>query len=277
MKNKTWMFLPVFAAAVLFLNFHSQTLTRRALAPGQANQPIVYPIVGESKNLTPSERTSMERARKRTVELAKANRGIMFINGPVTEKAVAITIDDGPDTIVTASMLDVLKEHNVKASFFFIGERISENPEIARRAHEEGHLVLPHSYSHTHFTTLSANALKREIALSEEKISNLIGKRPAVLRPPYGDLNQKTINEINKNNYKIAMWSIDTLDWSQREKDNIVKNVVDNIRPGDIILLHSNENTVPSLEALPVIIEQLRAKGYEFKRIDELLGIEAYR
>jgi peptidoglycan-N-acetylglucosamine deacetylase len=238
---------------------------------------VYYPIVGESKNLTPREKAAMERSRKKIIELAKANREVMIINGPTTRKVVALTFDDGPDAEITPALLDVLKEKNVKASFFFTGNLLNSYPEVVKRTDREGHLVLSHSFSHPEFTKLSPAELTRELNLTDEGIFSLIGKKPAIVRPPYGDINQTVVNRISEKNYKIAMWSIDTLDWSQPEKDNIVKNVVDNIRPGDIVLMHSNPARKATLEALPVVIDRLRAMGYEFLTVDQLLEIEAYK
>ncbi|MBC2582108.1 polysaccharide deacetylase family protein [Clostridium sp. DJ247] len=238
---------------------------------------VYYPIVGESKNLSPRERAAMEKSRKRVVELAKANKGTMFINGPTNKKVVALTFDDGPDSRITGAMLDVLRDNNVKGSFFFVGNRLKSHAEVVKRADEEGNLVLIHSFSHAELTKLSPAEVNKELSQTKEIIFSLIGKSPAIVRPPYGDINQPTVNEIAKSNYKIVMWSIDTLDWSQREKDNIVRNVVDNVRPGDIILMHSIENNKASLEALPEIIKKLKDKGYEFLTLDKMLGISAYR
>lgn len=119
--------------------------------------------------------------------------------------------------------------------------------------------------------------IDREIKISEDKIFSIINIRPAIIRPPYGALSQSSINEIVKNNYKIVIWSIDTLDWSQKESINIAKNVLDNARDGDIILMHSNSDKKTTLEALPAIIKGLKHNGYSIVTLSELLNIKAYQ
>lgn len=238
---------------------------------------VYYPIVGESKNLSPQEKTALEASRKRVVELAKKNKDSLFINGPTNKKVVALTFDDGPDASITPAMLNVLKSNNVKGAFFFVGNRLDENKDIAIRADREGNLVLNHSYSHPEFIKLSTAEISRELLTTEDKIYSLIGRRPAIMRPPYGEIDQATIDRIVKNNYKIVMWSIDTMDWSQRDKENIIKNAVSNVRPGDIISFHSIESNKSSLEALSEIINRLKGMGYEITTVDKLLGIAPYK
>lgn len=254
--------------------------TEPALTPDIAEtvkEPIYLPILGDSKNLTVSEKNSMDEWRKTAVELAKANTTSLFINGFTKEKKIALTFDDGPDRTITPKILDILNENNVKASFFFIGNQIDSVSNIVKIADAEGHLVLNHSFTHPQLTKKSDSEIQNELLNTENKIFQLIGKRPAIIRPPYGDLSQETVTSITQNNYKMVQWSIDTLDWSQMEKDNIVKNAVGNARPGDIILMHSNSNKTPTVEALPVIIKELTDKGYEFVTLDKLLDIPAYK
>lgn len=236
-----------------------------------------YKILGVSNKLSEKEKSSMTKWREDIVELAKKNAGTMFINGNPNKKAVALTFDDGPDANITPKIMDVLKKNNIKASFFFIGERAAENKEVVKRADREGDLVLSHSFNHPDLTTKSEAAIDKQIKDTENVIYNIIGKKPALIRPPYGATNDLVLKEAAKNNFKIIIWSIDTLDWSQREENNIVKNVVDNVRPGEIILMHSNEDKKATLEALPEIISELKAKGYSFVTLSELLGVNAYK
>ncbi|HEY5563487.1 MAG TPA: polysaccharide deacetylase family protein [Clostridiaceae bacterium] len=154
---------------------------------------------------------------------------------------------------------------------------MSSYPNVVKRAYNEGNLVLNHSLTHTDLSNKTEVEIDREIKISEDKIFSIINIRPAIIRPPYGALSQSSINEIVKNNYKIVIWSIDTLDWSQKESINIAKNVLDNARDGDIILMHSNSDKKTTLEALPAIIKGLKHNGYSIVTLSELLNIKAYQ
>ena len=234
-----------------------------------------YPILGESSNLSESSKDSMDNWRKYIVDLANKNKDLLFINGPNTSRNVALTFDDGPDDKVTPKILDILKNKGVNASFFFLGDNIDKYPEIALRTFEEGNLVLNHSTTHKDLSKLSKEDFAKEVDTTDDKIKNLIGKTPNIIRPPYGAISE--LDEYKERNLKIALWSIDTLDWSKRDKDNILSNVTNNIRPGDIILMHTSPDTEATAEALPLIIDYLKENNFNIVTLDELLGIPPYK
>lgn len=233
-----------------------------------------YPILGESSNLSESAKDSMDKWRKNIVDLANENKDLIFINGPKTSKDVAITFDDGPDNMVTPKVLDILKNKGVKASFFFIGENIDKYPEVVLRTFEEGNLVLNHSNTHKDLSKISKEEFCEEVDITDNKIKNLIGKAPNIIRPPYGAIDK--LDEYKERDLKVALWSIDTLDWSKRDKDNIFNNVKDNIRPGDIILMHTTKDTNATAEALPLIIDYLKENDFNIVTLDKLLDIPPY-
>lgn len=236
-----------------------------------------HDILGKTNKYGPKEIASAEKWKKQILDLAKANRNDVFINGFTNKKEVALTFDDGPDGTVTPKILDVLKENSVNASFFFIGENVKNFPQVVKRTYNEGNLVLNHSYTHPEFSKKNNAEIDKEMEQTENSIFSLIGKRPAIIRPPYGDLSQAAVDEIKKNNYKMIIWSIDTFDWSQKEKANIINNIISNVRPEDIILMHSNGDKKTTAEALPEIIKQLRDNGYTMVTVDKLLNIPAYK
>lgn len=246
--------------------------------PGEkADAMEFYKILGVSNKLTENQKTAMAVWRDKIVILAKKNVGTMVINGSSNKKMVALTFDDGPDAKITPKILDVLKQNDVKGNFFFIGESVGKNKDVVKRAYAEGNLVLSHSFDHKDLSTKSEADIDKQIKDTENAIFNVIGKKPALIRPPYGETNDAVLKEASRNNLKIIIWSIDTLDWSQREKDNIIKNVLDNVRPGEIILMHSNEDKKVTLEALPDLISGLKAKGYNIVTLSEMLGVNAYK
>jgi peptidoglycan-N-acetylglucosamine deacetylase len=248
-----------------------------SVADIQNREQEVYNIVGSSNKLSKKDQVDLDNWRHEIVYLAKKNKDTVFINGFTENKTVCLTFDDGPDGTITPRVLDILKAHHIKASFFFIGENVKEYPAVVKRAYNEDNLVLNHSYTHPKFSKLSEKDIKKELSLTETAIYNLIGKRTSIIRPPYGDVTQKTINILKGENYKTVIWSIDTLDWFQKDKKNIAGNVLKNVRPGDIILMHSIEGNRATLKALPIIIQGLQKMGYKFLDISEMLHVNAYK
>ncbi len=240
-------------------------------------EPTIYDIYGKSNKLSKKEIDAMDAWRQDIVKLSKANPYRLFINGYTEEKVVALTFDDGPDSKTTPKILDILKKNNIHGSFFFIGNKVKQYSSVVKRTYEEGNLVLSHSFSHPELTKKNAEEVKSEFISAENAIYSIIKKKPAIARPPYGAVNDTVLKAASEENLKLTIWSTDTLDWSQKEKANIVKNVVDNVRPGEIILMHSNEDKATTAEALPEIITKLKEKGYRFVDLSELLKTDAYK
>lgn len=241
-----------------------------------SEEDYVLEIVGRSNALTPKAWENMLDWRKNIVDFAEANKEDVYINGP-DEKMVALTFDDGPDNQTTPAILDTLEKYNVKGSFFFIGKQVEQYPDVVKRAYENGNLVLSHSYNHVDLTNLNSDQIHSELKQTEDAIKEIIGKTPAILRTPYGETDDKVVTAAKQDGYSIALWSIDTLDWSQKEMDNIVNNVVSNVRNGDIILMHSTKEQSETAKALPHIIEALQKEGYKIVDLETLLGIQAYK
>lgn len=243
-----------------------------------ANVKIIpYEIKGVSNNLSLKAVNSMNKWREDIVNTAKENTDLVYTNGASNINAVSLTFDDGPDGNITPKILDVLKQNGIQANFFCIGTSAQNHSSIIKREFDEGNLVLNHSYSHADFTNKSNDFIQNELAKTDDIIYSIIGKKPLLFRPPYGIVNSNVIDIAKKNNEKIIIWSIDTLDWSQKDKYNIAKNVLDNVRPGEIILMHCNEDKLTTLESLPMIINGLKEKGYSIVTLDKLLNTPAYR
>ncbi|WP_125152971.1 polysaccharide deacetylase family protein [Clostridium rectalis] len=237
----------------------------------------VYSIMGKSNRLTNKQVSSMNKWRDDMVSFTKKNKENVFINGYTKNKVVALTFDDGPDLNITTKILEELNRLKVKANFFFIGENICKYPSVVKDTYDSGHLVLSHGYNHIEFNKNSQNTIKINIEKNEEIIHKIIGKKPAIIRPPYGAIDNKVVKVGKDTKNKFVLWSIDTLDWSQRDKENILNNIMKNLRPGDIILMHSNQDKINTLEAIPNIINSVRSKGFKFVTLDYLLDIPAYK
>ncbi|MCR8634723.1 polysaccharide deacetylase family protein [Paenibacillus radicis (ex Xue et al. 2023)] len=233
-------------------------------------------IVGKSNQLTQKAWADMLAWRKTIVDFAKSHQGDIFINGP-DEKKVALTFDDGPDDQTTPAIMDILNKYKVQASFFFIGKQVNQYPDVVKKVYENGHLVLNHSFKHDDYTKLDANQIHTDVKETEDAIRSVIGKTPSIMRTPYGATNDNVLAAVKKEGLTVVLWSIDTLDWSQKESDNIVNNVISNVRNGDIILMHSSKVQTVNIKALPIIIEQLQKKGFSIVNLETLLGIHAYK
>lgn len=187
-------------------------------------------------------------------------------SGVKEKPSIAITFDDGPSGRYTGRLLDGLKERNVKASFFLIGENAEETPVLVERIYKEGHLIGNHTYSHVQMTHLSEEAAVREIEKTDQVISAITGEHVAYMRPPFGAWQREL--EVRMEVLPV-LWSVDPLDWTTENVDEIVSKVVTEVEEGDIILLH--DCYASSVEAALRIVDILQKEGYEFVTVDRLL------
>lgn len=251
-------------------------LTQKNVDTSNINKDYILEIKGTSNNLSEKAWTNMLKSREEMFALAKSYPKNIFLNGS-NQKKVALTFDDGPDKTVTPAIIDILAQYNVKGNFFFIGEKVRLYPEIVKTAFDNGNLVLSHSYYHNDLSKSGKEDITSDLGLTNDAIQDVIGKRPAMFRPPYGATNNFVISTAQKNNMKIVLWSIDTLDWSQKESTHIKENVLNNVRSGDIILMHSDEDKTETEKALPLIIEELKNNGFQIVTLDILINEAAYR
>lgn len=185
---------------------------------------------------------------------------------PVEAPKIALTFDDGPSAAWTPALLDGLKERGVKATFFLIGENADKNPEIVKRMAEEGHLIGNHTYHHVELTKVSENEARLELADTNAVIARITGKEPEYMRPPFGAWQRKLEQEIRM---LPVLWTIDPLDWTTENPDEIVNKVVTEAEENDIILLHDCYKS--SVEAGLRIVDILQEEGFVFVTVDELL------
>lgn len=177
---------------------------------------------------------------------------------------IALTFDDGP-SIYTESLLDGLKERGVQVTFFVIGKSAEEYPEIVEREAKEGHIVGNHTYNHVEITKLNVEEAREEIEKTNEILGNLTQKRIEYVRPPFGIWEE----ELDDLDMLSVMWSIDTLDWTTKNADEIVNKVVTQAEENDIILMHDCYES--SVQAALRIVDLLQAEGFRFVTVDELL------
>ena len=193
---------------------------------------------------------------------------IQYVASNIIKEApkIAITFDDGPSLAWTGKLLDGLKERDVKATFFLIGENVKEVPELVERESKEGHLIGNHTYHHVEITQVPDEKAKEEILLTNEAITAITGKEVSYMRPPFGAWQKQLEWELD---VMPVMWTIDPLDWTTNNEEEIVNKVVTQAGENDIILLHDCYES--SVNAALRIIDILQKEGFEFVTVDELI------
>lgn len=193
------------------------------------------------------------------------------------EKLVALTFDDGPDDVYTPAILDILKQKQVRATFFTIGNRMEQYPEVTRRIIEEGHLIGNHTYTHPNTGKPMGEQLRIELERTEAVLAKFNVSPSYLFRPPYGALTVPAALEVANMGYRLALWSIDSLDWRGLSKEEVLNNVLPQVTPGCVVLMHSaggpGEDLSGTVLALPEIIDYLKQQGYTFVTIDEMFPL----
>jgi peptidoglycan/xylan/chitin deacetylase (PgdA/CDA1 family) len=189
---------------------------------------------------------------------------------PTTHKVVAITVDDGPHYKTTPEILMVLKEKQAKATFFVLGKNAEAHPEIVAQTVAEGHEIASHAYSHRRLNRLTDAEVVDELARLEVVLQP-VAPKPTLFRPPDGAYNDGLVALARERGYTTVLWSVDTGDWRQLPVEQVVKAVLDNVQPGSIILMHDGQYPLPTPQAMSIIIDKLRAQGYQLVTVSELL------
>src|SRR6266853_4567352 len=195
---------------------------------------------------------------------------ITFSSVHVDEPYIALTFDDGPSATLTPKLLDLLAAHHIKATFFVIGENVAEHPEIVARAAQEGHEIANHSWSHPNFGKMSDESVRRQLQQTDDAIKSATGKRPTLLRPPYGSITAREKRWIHDEfGYGIILWDVDPNDW-KRPGPAVVRNrILKETQPGSIVLSHDIHPG--TIEAMPSTFDALEAKGFKFVTVSELI------
>ncbi len=190
------------------------------------------------------------------------------------ERKIALTFDDGPHEM-TEKVLDLLKQYNVKATFFCIGKQIEKNPELFKKIIDQGHLVGNHSFSHSkNFGFFPTQKVINEIEETQTIVTKLTGKNMCLFRPPFGVTNPMISKAISKTKHHVIGWNIRSLDTVYDNENIIFERIKSKVVPGGIILLH--DTSLKSVHVLEHLLLFLESENYKVVPIDELLTIAAY-
>ena len=182
---------------------------------------------------------------------------------------IAFTFDDGPNRKTTTRLLDGIKEYNARVTFFVLGSRVENNKDVLIKAYTEGNQIGSHTYNHLNLLLLDDANIVSEINKTNEVIKKVIGKRPNLLRPPYGNIND---NIKSLANMHIINWNIDTEDWKLKNREKIKDNILKYARDGSIVLLH--DIYTESVEGALLAMAELEKEGYAFVTIEEMVKLK---
>jgi peptidoglycan/xylan/chitin deacetylase (PgdA/CDA1 family) len=208
--------------------------------------------------------------------------GAAILRGPADANRIALTFDDGPSASYTEQILEILRSHDVKATFFVCGQNVERYPEILRRVQAEGHTLGNHSYCHPFPFFRSRAFLAREIDLTQEAIERITGERPRFFRPPFGARWLGLYPVLKQRGLRLVNWSDTGYDW-RLDTEGIVRETLRTLAPGSIILLHDGLEACPperrdrsaTVKALPAIIGGAVKAGFTFVSLEELLATES--
>ena len=189
------------------------------------------------------------------------------------KKVVALTFDDGPYPPYTQELLKVLAEENVQATFFMVGANAAAHPEIVRQVAQAGHVIGVHTLNHIDLQKLDKKQQTYQIVVGKMLLQELTGVEPKLFRPPHGFRDWQVLGIAERAGLKTVNWSVLSKDWLNPPPEEIAKRTLDKVQPGSIILLHDGDspyNKAPranTVQAVKLIIKELKARGYEFVTI----------
>ncbi|WP_367874409.1 polysaccharide deacetylase family protein [Luteolibacter sp. Populi] len=203
---------------------------------------------------------------------ATGGSGITYSRVAVTQPYIAITFDDGPHPSNTPRLLDMLRERNIKATFYVIGRNVDLYPNVLRRTVSEGHEIGNHTFTHPILSKLSDSTVREELTKCRDAVARAAGVQPRTMRPPYGALLQRQREWIHAElNYPTILWSVDPLDWKRPGPSVVTSRILAGTTPGAIVLAHDLHGG--TVDAMPSTLDGLLRKGYKFVTVSQLLAM----
>ena len=245
--------------------------------PARPDDALNEAIPG-SRRTTPGRTEALEQTYKQQVELAaqddaERQRGIKVlkvITGDPRKPYIALTFDDGPHGKVTLDLLDILRKVGVPATFFVVGMQAQKFPEVIERMVWEGHELGNHTFHHYRLPKIPLSEVPGELNTTRDLLQKLVGARTRLVRPPGGEYNRAIQRVLEQNGYANILWTDDPADYAAgRTPAQIERFIFRDITPGGIMLLH--DGVVPTQIALPRIVGRLKAQGFIFVTVSELI------
>ena len=205
----------------------------------------------------------------RIVGASATQRQLPVYSVQANEKVLSISFDAAWGNEDTQTLIDILQAHNIKSTFFVVGDWVDKYPESVRELAEAGNEVMSHSSHHDHFSQLSTEQIQADLTECNEKIAAITGVTPSLFRCPYGEYDDHVITAVRSLNMEPIQWSVDSLDWKGLSAAEITQRVLQKVKPGSIVLFHNAAEHTP--EALPVILDSLQKDGYSIVPVSALL------
>lgn len=238
---------------------------RQALAELQAERDRFW--LNAKKEV---DKSVMELVAQHRAELQRGLRYHQLIRGDPTRKQIALTFDDGPHPDYTPKLLAILKEYNVKATFFLVGEMAEKSPNLVLAEVAAGHSIGNHTYHHVSLIKIPEEEVAVEIKSCGEVLRGLIGRPPRWFRPPGGDYDQRVAEVSEALGYTMVLWTDDPGDYASPGQQIISSRTLSSVDNGGILLLH--DGIQETLDVLPQILQTLRKQGYQFVTVDEMIA-----
>jgi peptidoglycan/xylan/chitin deacetylase (PgdA/CDA1 family) len=216
--------------------------------------------------------TGLDRSAARLDALTAAGRCISY--GRREQPGIALTFDDGPNPPYTGRILDILDRYRVPATFFCVGLHAGAHGGAIARMAAAGHGLGNHTWSHPFLPDLSRDQLAEQISRTDEAVARAAGSYlPGLFRPPYGSRTPDVLDWLGERDSTIVLWDVDPSDWAMPGSDVIARRVLEQAGPGAIVLMHDGGgDRSQTVAALPVVIEGLLARGFQFVLVDDLLA-----
>ncbi len=187
------------------------------------------------------------------------------------EKVIALTFDDGPNPPFTSQIVKTLQDMYATATFFMIGGKVTLYPEAAREVSASGFPIGNHTFSHNALNKAAEEGISQEIDGASDVMSQVMNAQTTWLRPPYGAVSPLLKTVVEAKGYRLVRWNVDSRDWQAASVDEIVSNVTEWAKPDSIVLMHDGGgDRANTVQALPRIIQTLRAQNYAFVSLDQL-------
>ncbi|MGD0038045.1 MAG: polysaccharide deacetylase family protein [Bacteroidota bacterium] len=186
----------------------------------------------------------------------------------IVDESIHLTFDDGPHPVATPLILQKLKEFNIRATFFLLGQNVQKFPDLVQQIHNDGHQIGNHTFTHTNLLFKNKIFLRDEIVRTKEILEATIDTHSHFFRPPYGYFDWTTLSVLRELDLICVLWSIDSKDYKLNSVSDISNRIIKNTANGSILLFHDNTETSQRVQTyLPILLDNLLRKGFIFKTL----------